>query len=350
MMTIGEFERVSGIDRGTIRYYCNEGLLAPERTGEGKSNNRRLYDEGDLARLQQICIYRKLNLSIRDIHAILDAPDYDASSALNDAIAQVEHEIKHLENVVVLARASQAFGVDAFPFGMYTDESIDAYVDELRKNPGFVYAESLTAKDSEEWRTQERQLYKEFASLSDSASFEDIEKLVDRYCSLYARFDTTNHPMMMFTHAARFVGDGLCHKMAERLGGPGTSEIIVTCITFVWMTRAAKEVIPLINDYYERLLAGEDCVAERERLISWSADYYREELPDLIPNRQIEQREADQEWILSGIYETLGDLLFDEDALVQMGFNKDEMPTKEAWEAAIDVIRQSRKKGDKASQ
>ena len=56
----------------TLRYYEDIGLLASTRT---EDYAHRVYDEAAITRLQQIIILRKLNIRIKDIKRIFDAPD-----------------------------------------------------------------------------------------------------------------------------------------------------------------------------------------------------------------------------------------------------------------------------------
>jgi len=60
--TIGEVARMSGVTVRTLHHYDEIGLLEPRRRTEA---GYRVYDEGDLRRLQQILFYRELGLRVR---------------------------------------------------------------------------------------------------------------------------------------------------------------------------------------------------------------------------------------------------------------------------------------------
>ena len=62
-MTIKELERQTGLPRTTIRFYEQEGLIAPER----RENNYRDYSEEDAATLEKIKLLRKLSLEVGTI-------------------------------------------------------------------------------------------------------------------------------------------------------------------------------------------------------------------------------------------------------------------------------------------
>src|SRR6478735_6871402 len=72
--TVGQVADVFGVTVRTLHHYDEVGLLVPsERSGAGY----RLYTDGDLARLQQIVVYRRLELPLEEIATLLDG-DEDA--------------------------------------------------------------------------------------------------------------------------------------------------------------------------------------------------------------------------------------------------------------------------------
>lgn len=85
-VSIGEAARTSGVKVPTIRYYEQIGLLPhPLRT----ASNRRLYTEGDLARLGFIRHARELGFEIDAIRALLQLQGSPGQScAAVDTIAK----------------------------------------------------------------------------------------------------------------------------------------------------------------------------------------------------------------------------------------------------------------------
>ena len=69
MITIGKLAKKADLARSTLLYYDSIGLLCPsERTESGY----RLYSPDDVKRLEQICLYRQMGLSLEDIATLLD--------------------------------------------------------------------------------------------------------------------------------------------------------------------------------------------------------------------------------------------------------------------------------------
>ena len=68
-MNIKELERLTGVTKQNIRFYEKKGLLTPDRNPQ---NDYREYTEDDVAILQTIKMFRKLEISIEDIRRILN--------------------------------------------------------------------------------------------------------------------------------------------------------------------------------------------------------------------------------------------------------------------------------------
>ena len=66
-MNISEVELKTGITKQNIRFYEKKGLLHPRRN---KENSYREYTEEDVETLKKIKIFRRLDVSIEDIHRI----------------------------------------------------------------------------------------------------------------------------------------------------------------------------------------------------------------------------------------------------------------------------------------
>ena len=88
---IGELARVSGVSVRALRHYDAIGLLKPcERTAAGY----RVYGRAERLRLQQILLYRRVELPLEEIRRILDEPGFDRADALRDHRIEIEHQIE----------------------------------------------------------------------------------------------------------------------------------------------------------------------------------------------------------------------------------------------------------------
>lgn len=79
-MQIHAFAQCVGVSVRTLHYYDEIGLLKPTRVDP--QSGYRFYDAHSLARMQEILFFRELDFPLKEIRAILSAPDYDKSAAL----------------------------------------------------------------------------------------------------------------------------------------------------------------------------------------------------------------------------------------------------------------------------
>ena len=70
--SIGDLATELGISTRTIRFYEDQGMLAPQRAG-----GNRIYAARDMARLKLILRGKKLGFSLADIRELLDLYDAD---------------------------------------------------------------------------------------------------------------------------------------------------------------------------------------------------------------------------------------------------------------------------------
>ena len=93
---MGEVASIAGVSVRTLHHYDETGVLVPSsRTRSGY----REYDSGDLDRLQELLIYRRLGFSLREITTLLDEPGHDRRGALLRQRALVGERIAELRGV-----------------------------------------------------------------------------------------------------------------------------------------------------------------------------------------------------------------------------------------------------------
>ncbi|MPM27753.1 HTH-type transcriptional activator mta [bioreactor metagenome] len=78
---IQELADLAGISSRTLRYYDKIGLLKPGRI---HSNGYRVYGGAEVDLLQQILLYREMDVPLEEISKILHAPNFDRKVALQN--------------------------------------------------------------------------------------------------------------------------------------------------------------------------------------------------------------------------------------------------------------------------
>ncbi len=97
MYTVQKLASLAGVTPRSLHYYDEIGLLPPARIAE---NGYRYYDEGSLLRLQQILLYRELDLPLAEIKRILDGEAFDALISLRGHQETLRQRIKRTEKLI----------------------------------------------------------------------------------------------------------------------------------------------------------------------------------------------------------------------------------------------------------
>ena len=92
LFTIGELAAAFSLSPRAIRFYEDQGLLAPDRAG-----TQRVYTKRDRARLSLILRGKRLGFSLADIREFLDLYDHDRSQQMPVTLARTRARIAELE-------------------------------------------------------------------------------------------------------------------------------------------------------------------------------------------------------------------------------------------------------------
>jgi MerR family transcriptional regulator, thiopeptide resistance regulator len=136
MRTVGEVAELAGVTVRTLHHYDEQGLLSPSgRTEAGY----RLYSGADLARLQEILVWRALGFPLVEIKALLDDPRHDRATALRSQRTLVGGELERLQAIAhALDRALAAHDhrTDIEEDQMFEGFDPHQYADEARERWG----------------------------------------------------------------------------------------------------------------------------------------------------------------------------------------------------------------------
>ena len=88
---------MAGVSARTLRYYDEIGLLKPARIS---SSRYRIYTSQEVEKLQQILLYRELDVELDIIRSILDSPNFDALTALNEHLKRLQEKQVQLNTLI----------------------------------------------------------------------------------------------------------------------------------------------------------------------------------------------------------------------------------------------------------
>lgn len=133
--TVKQLADLAGVSVRTLHYYDQIDLLAPSWIGD---NGYRHYEDEALYRLQQILLYRELGLSLDTIQTIIERPDFDRLTALQQHRARVAVKIERLYHLLETIDHTILDLTGAVPmskkklFEGFTPEEEEKYAEEAR--------------------------------------------------------------------------------------------------------------------------------------------------------------------------------------------------------------------------
>ena len=95
--TVKQLAQLAGVSIRTLHHYDEIGLLTPPVIG---ANGYRYYDERSALRLQSILFYRELDFPLEAIKAVLDRPEFDALTALQEQRSALEAKLGRLHRLI----------------------------------------------------------------------------------------------------------------------------------------------------------------------------------------------------------------------------------------------------------
>ena len=230
MKTVSEIAALAHVSVRTLRHYDAIGLLKPTQITEA---GYRLYDNAALERLYLILLFRELEFPLKEIQAILDAPDFDRNRILEQQVELLQAKIVHLQNRIHLANGIKLMGVKYLEFDNWDPKKIDEYQTQ---------AETLYGK-SEVWQEYQQKIKRRSREQSQAVNgkvmdfFVELGKLrhlspespeVQTWVRKLQDFFTENFytctPQILKGLGEMYAGGGSMTENIDAAGGKGTGE------------------------------------------------------------------------------------------------------------------------------
>ncbi len=173
-MRIKEVADLVGISVRTLHHYDEIGLLKPDKIAD---SGYRIYTEENLEMLQQILFFRELDVPLKDIKRIVQAPDYDRYATLelhrsmllekrarlDRVLSTLDRTLKHERGEIAMSQKEKFAGFKMGP---------NRYEEEARKRWGDQAVEASNTKlkamgtaGQQAWMDEMNAVYKELAVL-----------------------------------------------------------------------------------------------------------------------------------------------------------------------------------------
>ena len=239
MLTVKEVSSLTGVSIRALHHYDSIGLLRPAAVTEA---GYRLYDEGSLARLEQILLFRELEFPLAEIKRILSSPAYDAREALRDQIKLLELRRERLGKLIRLAKQTLDKGDVTMDFSAFKNDEYEAYAREAREKWGntSAYSEYEAAREDRGEAAMSaagEELMRRFADFGalrgEGPSGEAAQKAVrDLQRFITANFYTCTDEILSWL-GEMYAADERFKKNIDAAGGEGTAEFVREAIRFI---------------------------------------------------------------------------------------------------------------------
>jgi len=174
--TVSQLARLAGVSVRTLHHYDEIGLLRPSRVG---ANGYRYYDEPAVMRLQQILLYKELELSLDEIRDLLDRPDFDVLGALENHRRALQQRLGRLRRLMLtvdktIAHVKGEKTMEDKELFAFSDEQQAQYEQEAEA----LWGENVRAS-SRKWKAYSPEKKKQIFAEGEAVYLDLIERLDD---------------------------------------------------------------------------------------------------------------------------------------------------------------------------
>ena len=226
MKTVHEVSQISGVSVRTLHHYDAIGLLRPTAVTEA---GYRLYDDTALARLQSILLFRELAFPLKEIKRIMDDPQFDQATALEQQIRLLELQQDRLSRLIDLARETMKTGVTHMDFTAFDNSKLEQYAAEVKERWGNTAAYQESAqRPAAEQKDAAAGLMAQFARMGrlrtgDPAGQEAQDAVRDLQEFITKHFYTCT-PEILAGLGQMYTADDRFRANIDTAGGEGTAD------------------------------------------------------------------------------------------------------------------------------
>lgn len=226
-----EISRLTGISVRTLHYYDEINLLKPTKTTDA---GYRLYDDTALERLHSILLFRELRFSLKEIKAILDSPDFDMQSALQEQIKLLELQKNRLDEIIYSAHEILTKGAENMNFSAFDKTRIESYANEAKQKWGhsdaykeYEYKHSHLTGNAGEFM----QIFAEIGKLKHLApNAKEVQSLIRKLQNFITGNYYTCTDEILKGLSQMYISDERFKNNIDKAGGIGTAEFTAKAI------------------------------------------------------------------------------------------------------------------------
>lgn len=257
MKTVHEVSQLTGLTIRTLRHYDDIGLLKVKRTGEGISNDRKLYSDEDIEKLFTIMIYKELDVPLKTIKEIMQSPGYDRSRSLEEQIENLKAKRRHLTNIITCAEFVYSYGTELLSGNDFSPSGIDRMAKQIRSSVSYKSArkhvQSLDKEQLESIAKDLRSNLKRLAAIGSIDDFNEIEKRVMSFAKSFASVANIEVTEGILTGLAfMFLSeDGAFSVAVDEIEGEEAHIGVMVAFLLVCLKNWSSTIIPLAHKALE---------------------------------------------------------------------------------------------------
>ncbi|MCK4028654.1 MerR family transcriptional regulator [Streptococcus iners] len=231
--TVKQISQLTGLTVRTLHHYDQIGLLKPAFVAE---NGYRYYNQENLARLQEILLFRELDFPLKDIQQLLDVTEVNRQQVLRDHITLLELKRERLDRIINHARLLIEKGGEVMDFHAFDSSQLEAYKAEAKKRWGntSAFAEFEEKYDASKDRVfaQEMQAIFEFFGKMQSLESDhpDVQAQVANLQAYITENFYTCTKEILQNLGLMYVDDERFTVNIDRAGGLGTASFVSQAI------------------------------------------------------------------------------------------------------------------------
>ena len=233
MKTVHEVSQISGVSVRTLHHYDAIGLLRPTAVTEA---GYRLYDDTALARLQSILLFRELAFPLKEIKRIMDDPQFDQATALEQQIRLLELQQERLSRLIDLARETMKTGVTHMDFTAFDNSKLEQYAAEVKERWGNTAAYQESAqRPAVEQKDAAAGLMAQFARMgrlrTGDPAGQEAQAAVRELQQFITKHFYTCTPEILAGLGQMYTADDRFRASIDAAGGEGTADFAGKAIT-----------------------------------------------------------------------------------------------------------------------
>ena len=230
MLTVNEVSKLTGVSVRSLHHYDAIGLLKPAKVTEA---GYRLYGDDELARLQNILLFRELQFPL------------DRREALAQQIRLLELQLAHTQELILFARRLQEKGVEKMDmkahdtFEAFDKTEIKQYEEEVRERWGGTkaydeYQRKAKGRTDAEQAEIGSRLMEQFAGIGKLRQGSPADEAVQEKIAAVQAFITEHYYQctdeILRGLGGMYVDDERMRRNIDKAGGEGTAAFVSQAI------------------------------------------------------------------------------------------------------------------------